>query len=130
VSLTREEVIRYLEGLSGEELGALADEILSRLGMVAIDVRPRVVIGAPPPDDHDYERMGMGLFDVRLLATGPDKIAVIRIVRRLLGPAVALPEAKKLVESAPVDLCVEVRRAEAEEITAELRRAGAEVEIR
>jgi large subunit ribosomal protein L7/L12 len=131
VSLTREDVIRYLESLSGEELGKLADEVLARVG--APPIAPPI---APPVLPSSFKRttgvaiMGSPTFDVFLRSFGADKLAVIRAVRRVLGPHLGLDEAKKLVESAPVRLREGLEKYEAEDLAKELRGAGAEVEVR
>lgn len=130
MSLTREEVIGYLEGLPAEELGKLADEVLARLGLPALAAPrlPRVIMGTSL--SREDEVIGKVEFDVVLRAHGADKLGVVRTVRRVLGPAIGLQEAKRLVESAPVVLREYLSKADAEDFAQELRRAGAEVELR
>ena len=67
-------------------------------------------------------------FDVVLKAAGSKKIAVIKVVRALTG--LGLKEAKELVDGAPKTLKEGVSKDEAEKIAAELKEAGAEVEIK
>ena len=67
-------------------------------------------------------------FDVVLKAAGANKIAVIKVVRALTG--LGLKEAKELVDGAPKNLKEGVSKDEAEKITAELKEAGAEVEVK
>ena len=67
-------------------------------------------------------------FDVVLKAAGANKIAVIKVVRALTG--LGLKEAKELVDGAPKNLKEGVSKDEAEKIAAELKEAGAEVEIK
>ena len=67
-------------------------------------------------------------FDVVLKAAGANKIAVIKIVRALTG--LGLKEAKELVDGAPKNLKEGVSKDEAEKIAAELKEAGAEVEVK
>ena len=67
-------------------------------------------------------------FDVVLKAAGGNKIAVIKVVRALTG--LGLKEAKELVDGAPKTLKEGVSKDEAEKIAAELKEAGAEVEIK
>ena len=67
-------------------------------------------------------------FDVVLKAAGSNKIAVIKVVRALTG--LGLKEAKELVDGAPKTLKEGVSKDEAEKIAAELKEAGAEVEIK
>ena len=127
MSLTRDDVIRYLEDLSGEELGKLADELLARLGM------PSIPAGAPAPAPRVYLTGAIESepeFEVVLRAPGADKLAVILVARQLLGFELGLSQAKALVESAPVVFRGGLARSEAEEIVNALRRAGADVEVR
>ena len=67
-------------------------------------------------------------FDVVLKAAGANKIAVIKVVRVLTG--LGLKEAKEMVDGAPKTLKEAVSKDEAEKIAAELKEAGAEVEIK
>ena len=67
-------------------------------------------------------------FDVVLKAAGANKIAVIKVVRAATG--LGLKEAKELVDGAPKTLKEAVSKDEAEKIAAELKEAGAEVEIK
>ena len=67
-------------------------------------------------------------FDVVLKAAGANNIAVIKVVRALTG--LGLKEAKELVDGAPKNLKEGVSKDEAEKIAAELKEAGAEVEVK
>ena len=67
-------------------------------------------------------------FDVILKAAGANKIGVIKVVRGLTG--LGLKEAKEMVDGAPKTLKEAVSKDEAEKIAAELKEAGAEVEIK
>ena len=67
-------------------------------------------------------------FDVVLKSAGANKIAVIKVVRALTG--LGLKEAKEIVDNAPKALKEGVSKDEAEKIAAELKEAGAEVEIK
>ena len=67
-------------------------------------------------------------FDIVLKAAGANKIAVIKVVRALTG--LGLKEAKEMVDGAPKTLKEAVSKDEAEKIAAELKEAGAEVEIK
>lgn len=66
-------------------------------------------------------------FDVILKAGGPNKLAVVKIVKELTG--LGLKEAKDLVDGAPKPVKEGVDKATAEELKAKLTEAGAEVEI-
>ena len=67
-------------------------------------------------------------FDVVLKSAGANKIAVIKVVRALTG--LGLKEAKELVDGAPKTLKEGVSKDDADKIAAELKEAGAEVEIK
>ena len=67
-------------------------------------------------------------FDVVLKSAGANKIGVIKVVRAATG--LGLKEAKELVDGAPKNLKEGVSKDEAEKIAAELKEAGAEVEVK
>ena len=66
-------------------------------------------------------------FNVVLKAAGPSKLNVVKIVKDLTG--LGLKEAKDLVDGAPKNIKEGVTKAEADEILAKLKEAGADVEI-
>ena len=66
-------------------------------------------------------------FDVILKSGGASKLNVVKIVKDLTG--LGLKEAKELVDGAPKPVKEGVSKAEAEEIAAKLKEAGADVEI-
>jgi large subunit ribosomal protein L7/L12 len=67
-------------------------------------------------------------FDVILKAAGPQKLAVVKLVKELTG--LGLKEAKDLVDAAPKALKEGVAKDEAEALKKSLEEAGAEVEIK
>jgi large subunit ribosomal protein L7/L12 len=67
-------------------------------------------------------------FDVILKSGGPNKLAVVKIVKDLTG--LGLKEAKDLVDGAPKAVKEGVSKAEAEDVAAKLKEAGAEVEVK
>ena len=67
-------------------------------------------------------------FDVVLKAAGANKIAVIKVVREATG--LGLKEAKALVDGAPKNLKEGISKDDAEKLAAELKEAGAEVEVK
>jgi large subunit ribosomal protein L7/L12 len=67
-------------------------------------------------------------FDVILVSAGGSKLNVVKIVKDLTG--LGLKEAKDLVDGAPKPIKEGVAKAEAEEIAAKLKDAGAEVEVK
>jgi large subunit ribosomal protein L7/L12 len=66
-------------------------------------------------------------FNVILKSGGANKLNVVKIAKDLTG--LGLKEAKELVDGAPKPIKEGVSKAEAEEIAAKLKDAGADVEI-
>lgn len=67
-------------------------------------------------------------FNVALKEVGANKIAVIKVVREITG--LGLSEAKALVDGAPSVVKENVPTAEAKEMEAKLKEAGATVELK
>ena len=67
-------------------------------------------------------------FAVVLKAAGANKIAVIKVVRAVTG--LGLKEAKELVDGAPKNLKEGISKDDAEKLAAELKEAGAAVEVK
>ncbi|WP_437532208.1 50S ribosomal protein L7/L12 [Sorangium sp. So ce726] len=124
MSLTREQVIAYIEGLTAEELGELTSELMQRLGQPATEpAPPSFTMGALPPTPWYDEDTS-----VVLRSFGRERIAVIKAVRELWG--LGLDDARRLVESAPIVLREGLNRMEAQAAAERLTSAGAEVELR
>ena len=67
-------------------------------------------------------------FDVILKAAGPQKLAVVKLVKELAS--LGLKEAKELVDAAPKALKEGISKDEAEGLKKAVEEAGAEVEIK
>ena len=67
-------------------------------------------------------------FDVILKAAGQSKLAVVKLVKELTS--LGLKEAKELVDSAPKAIKEGVSKDEADALEAQLKEAGAEVEVK
>jgi len=67
-------------------------------------------------------------FDVILTNGGASKLNVVKVVKDLTG--LGLKEAKDLVDGAPKAIKEGVSKAEADDIAAKLKEAGAEVEVK
>ena len=67
-------------------------------------------------------------FDVILKSAGASKLNVIKVVRAATG--LGLKEAKDLVDNAPKALKEGISKEDAEKLAAELKEAGAEVEVK
>lgn len=67
-------------------------------------------------------------FDVVLKSAGPQKLAVVKLVKELTS--LGLKEAKELVDAAPKPLKEGITKDEANALKTQLEEAGAEVEIK
>ena len=79
----------------------------------------------PPPIDSNEEKTE---FDVILKFCGPNKLAVVKLVKELTG--MGLKESKDLVDAAPSPIKEGVSKDEAEGLRKSLEEAGAEVEVK
>ena len=116
-------MIEEVKTLTVLELAELVHALEEEFGVsaaAAADAAPAA--GAAAAEEEKTE------FDVVLKAAGGNKIAVIKVVRALTG--LGLKEAKELVDGAPKTLKEGVSKDEAEKIAAELKEAGAEVEVK
>lgn len=101
---------------------ALEEEFgVSAAAPVAVAAAP--VAGAAPAAAEEKSE-----FTVALKEAGANKIAVIKVVREITG--LGLSEAKALVDNAPSTIKENVPTAEAKEIEAKLKEAGATVELK
>ena len=116
-------LIEEVKGLSVLELSELVHALEETFGVSAAAAAVAApAAGAAAAEEEKTE------FDVVLKAAGANKIAVIKVVRALTG--LGLKEAKELVDGAPKNLKEGVSKDEAEKIAAELKEAGAEVEVK
>ena len=117
-----------------EELGKLtvleAAELVKHLeeawGVSAAAPAGVAVAAAPAEAEAAEEKTD---FNVVLTEAGANKIAVIKAVREVAS-GLGLADAKKLVESAPVNVLEAVPKDAAEAAKAKLEEAGAKVELK
>ena len=106
-----------------ELVKALEEEFgVSAAAPVAVAAAP--VAGAAPAAAAEEKAE----FNVALKEVGANKIAVIKAVREITG--LGLSEAKALVDNAPSVIKENVPTAEAKEMEAKLKEAGATVELK
>jgi large subunit ribosomal protein L7/L12 len=87
-----------------------------------------VAIAAPAAGGGAEAAAEKSEFDVILTSAGASKLNVVKVVKDLTG--LGLKEAKDLVDGAPQAVKEKVSKAEAEDLAAKLKEAGAEVEIK
>ena len=123
--ITQEQVVEYLSGLTVMQVVALTKSLEDKWGVKAAPVAVAGPAAAAAPAEAAEEKTE---FTVILKAAGANKIGAIKAVREITG--LGLKDAKDLVEGAPKPVKEGVSKAEADEMAAKLKEAGAEVEIK
>jgi large subunit ribosomal protein L7/L12 len=123
--ITQEQVVEYLSGLTVMQVVALTKSLEDKWGVKAAPVAVAGPAAAAAPAEAAEEKTE---FTVVLKAAGANKIGAIKAVREITG--LGLKDAKDLVEGAPKPVKESVSKAEADEMAAKLKEAGAEVEIK
>jgi large subunit ribosomal protein L7/L12 len=114
-----------LVGLTVKQVQELADFLKSEYG---IEPAAATIVAASGGDGGGAAAVAeKTAFDVILKHGGASKLNVVKIVKELTG--LGLKEAKDLVDGAPKAIKTGVSKSEAEEATAKLKEAGADVEI-
>lgn len=125
MSVTKEEVIKFIENMTVLELAEMVKELEEKFGVSA--AAPVAVAAAAPAAAAEAAEEKTE-FDVILKAAGANKINVIKVVRALTS--LGLKEAKDLVDGAPQPVKTGVSKQEAEDAKKQLVEAGAEVDIK
>ncbi len=115
-----------LVGLTVKEVQELADVLKADYGIEP--AAAAVVVAAGGDGGGAAAAEAKTAFDVILVSGGASKLNVVKIVKELTG--LGLKEAKDLVDGAPKPVKEGVSKAEADELAAKLKDAGAEVEIK
>ena len=118
MALKIEDFIKELKEMKVVELNELVKAIEEEFGVTAA---APMAAAAPAEDTNSSEKT------VELTSAGGNKIAVIKIVREIMG--LALMEAKKFADNGGV-IKEGVSPEEAEELANKLKEAGASVEIK
>jgi large subunit ribosomal protein L7/L12 len=126
MSISKADVISFIENMSVLELAELVKELEDKFGVSAAAPVAVAAVAAPGAAAEAAEEKTE--FDVIIKAAGANKIGVIKVVRALTS--LGLKEAKDLVDGAPQPLKTGVSKDEAEEAKKQLVEAGAEVEIK
>jgi large subunit ribosomal protein L7/L12 len=114
-----------LVGLTVKEVQELADVLKADYGIEPAAAAVVVAAGDGGGAAAAEEKTS---FDVILVNGGASKLTVVKIVKELTG--LGLKEAKDLVDGAPKPVKEGVSKAEADDLAAKLKEAGAEVEIK
>ncbi len=120
-------LVDEIEKLSVLELAELVKILEKKFGVsAAAPVATSATAGAAPAEGASEEEKTE--FDVELKESGPNKIAVIKLVREITGKG--LKESKDLVDAAPKVIKEKVKKEEADELKKKLEEAGAKVELK
>lgn len=126
MSVTREQVLEWIEGATILEVNELVKDMEEKFGITAAAMAPVAAAGAVAADAGAAAEEKTE-FDVVLKDIGAKKINVIKAVREVTS--LGLKEAKDLVESAPKAIKEGIGKEEAEEVKKKFEEAGATVEI-
>ena len=122
--MTNEEIIKELSGKTVLEINELVKALEEAWGVsaaAAVAVAGPAAAGGAPAEEKTE-------FDVVLKAAGANKIAVIKEIRAITG--LGLKDAKDMVDGAPKTVTEGASKEDAEKIAEQLKKAGAEVEIK
>ena len=125
MAVTKEEIVEALKEMTALELSELVHELEDVFGVSAaapVAVAAAPAAGAAAPEEEKTN------FDVVLEGFGENKIAVIKVVRKLTN--LGLKEAKEVVESAPKAILEGAKKEDAEAAKKELEDAGAAVSLK
>ena len=123
---TNEELLEAFGEMTLVELSEFVKAFEEKFDVEA--AAPAAVAVAAPAAGAAAEEEEKTEFDVVLKSAGANKIAVIKVVRAATG--LGLKEAKELVDGAPKNLKEGISKDDAEKLAAELKEAGAEVEVK
>ncbi len=123
-------IVESISGLTAIELSELKKALEDKFGVTAAApmgaFNPAMFAGAgaaaAPVEEEKTE------FDVILLGPGDAKLNVIKVVREITG--LGLKEAKDLVDGAPKPVKQATSKDDADKVAAQLKEAGASVEIK
>lgn len=121
--LSIEEIIASLKEMTVLELNDLVKAVEEEFGVTA--AAPVAAAAAPAEEEEAKGPAEVSLF---LKAVTGSKVGVIKAVQAITG--LALMEAKKLVDAAPVAIKEHISPVEAEEHGKTLAAAGAEIEVK
>lgn len=122
ISPAAQAIIDGVEKMTVLELNALVKAIETKWGVSATAVAAAGPAAGGPAAEEKSE------FNVELTATGEQKIAVIKVVKEVLG--LGLKEAKDMVEGAPAMMKEGVKKEDAENWKKKIEAAGGKVTLK
>lgn len=116
------DLIKQIETMSVADLHALVKALEEKFGVSAAAV---AVAGPAAAGEAAEEK---DAFTVVLASAGEQKIAVMKVVKEVLG--LGLKDAKDLVDAAPSTLKDGMKKAEAEDLKKKIEAAGGKIELK
>jgi len=124
--ITKDDVVKFIEGMTVLELSALVKELEEKFGVsAAAPMMAAVSAGGAAPAAAPEEQTE---FNAILTGFGAEKIQVIKVVRAITN--LGLKEAKDLVEGVPKTIKESVSKDEAADIKKKIEAVGGTVEIK
>ena len=117
-------LVEEIKKLSLIEVSELVKKLEEEFGVSAAAAVAAPAAGAAAPAAEEAKSE----FNVNLKEVGPNKIAVIKLVKEATG--LGLSEAKALVDGAPSTIKENVPAEQAKELEAKFKEAGATVELK
>lgn len=125
--ITKEDVVKFIEGMTVLELSELVKELEAKFGVSAA-APVAVAASASAGSEVSSAAEEKTEFDVMLTGFGDQKIQVIKVVRAITG--LGLKEAKDMVEGIPKPIKEGVSKDEAADIKKKIEEVGGTVEIK
>lgn len=116
------DLVEKIDGMSVIDLHELVKTLEEKFGVSAAAVAAAPAAGAGAAAEEKDS------FTVVLASAGEQKIAVMKVVKEVLG--LGLKEAKDLVDGAPATLKDGVKKADAEDLKKKIEEAGGKVELK
>lgn len=124
--MTKEDVVKFIEGMTVLELSELVKELETKFGVTAAAPVAMVAAAGGPAQAAAAEEKTE--FDAILTGFGDQKIQVIKVVRAITG--LGLKEAKDMVDGVPKPIKEGVSKDEAADIKKKIEEVGGTVEIK
>ena len=116
------DLVEKIDGMTVIDLHELVKTLEEKFGVSAAAVAAAPAAGAGAAAEEKDS------FTVVLASAGEQKIAVMKVVKEVLGRG--LKEAKDLVDGAPATLKDGVKKADAEDLKKKIEEAGGKVELK
>ncbi len=120
--MSQDQIIEAVEKMTILELNTLVKAIEEKWGVSA------AAVAAAAPAAGGGDEGGQSTFTVELTEAGAQKIAVIKVIKEVLG--LGLKEAKDLVDAAPSAVKEGLKKEDADALKAKLEEAGAKVTLK